>query len=174
MIVLFLPVCILLLLAEKLKFLGESRDLTHFSCSANLTSSVWLANLWSEPIHVHNFILTWYWGHFCIGNIHIFSLNFHWIFRWIFFIPWMLMSFRWFRWISLNIQHFADVAKQTSTGWQGVPGRAIDGNKDGRYSSKSCSHTLAHRQPWWYVDMGKAKKIYGAKITNRVNYCEYG
>ena len=45
--------------------------------------------------------------------------------------------------------------KQSSTGWNGLSGRAVDGNKNTNYHKHSCTHTLHTFSPWWRVDLGK-------------------
>ncbi|XP_033101159.1 fucolectin-5-like [Anneissia japonica] len=58
-------------------------------------------------------------------------------------------------------------AKQSSIGWDGVPGRAVDGNTDTNYGQKSCTHTQNEAENWWMVDLEKTSLIYGVKIYNR-------
>eukprot|EP01052_Picozoa_sp_SAG31_P050844 SAG31_NODE_11797_length_997_cov_1.448775_1_plen_113_part_10 len=44
-------------------------------------------------------------------------------------------------------------ASQSSEGWDGSPGRAVDGNVNGAYGAGSCTHTNASPS-WWQVDLG--------------------
>eukprot|EP00112_Aurelia_sp_Birch-Aquarium-sp1_P007636 Seg1833.4 transcript_id=Seg1833.4/GoldUCD/mRNA.D3Y31 product=Fucolectin-1 protein_id=Seg1833.4/GoldUCD/D3Y31 len=58
---------------------------------------------------------------------------------------------------------------QSSTNYGGVSGRAVDGNKDVRYTSgASCTHTDDNNdEPWWSVDLGKPYLVHSVRITNR-------
>ena len=61
-------------------------------------------------------------------------------------------------------------ASQSSTAYQGEPGRAIDGNRDGDYqAAKSTTHTAAEEDPWWELDLGKAEPIDEILIWNRTD-----
>ncbi|GMH33203.1 hypothetical protein BSKO_01037 [Bryopsis sp. KO-2023] len=68
---------------------------------------------------------------------------------------------------------------QSTTAYRGDSSRAVDGNLDPRYKSRSCSHTgngSNKRQektnnPWWVVDLGESKKVKRVKITNRRDCC---
>lgn len=48
------------------------------------------------------------------------------------------------------------------------PDKAIDGKKDGRWYSGSCSVTKRLPQPWWRLDLLKPYKVHVVKITNPV------
>ena len=61
--------------------------------------------------------------------------------------------------------------KQTSTGFGGAAGRAVDGNKNSNYGGKSCTHTNRHKNAWWSVDLGSSQKVGKVKITNRGDCC---
>ncbi|XP_071955155.1 uncharacterized protein [Antedon mediterranea] len=65
------------------------------------------------------------------------------------------------------------VAKQSSTHSSGaVAGRAIDGNTDGDFVEKTCSHTAdVSNNPWWYVDLGSRQTISKIDIYNRQDCC---
>jgi len=63
-------------------------------------------------------------------------------------------------------------ASQSSTGFGGVPSRAIDGNTSGKYSDDSCSHSGGNKNNWWMVNFNKAYKIYSVKIFNRNDCCQ--
>jgi len=60
---------------------------------------------------------------------------------------------------------------QSSTGWDGQPGRAVDGNRDGQYWHLSCQHTLADNNPWWAVDLGTDVAISRVVMINRADCC---
>ena len=61
--------------------------------------------------------------------------------------------------------------KQSSTGWGGVPSRAVDGNPDGVYGRKSVSHSRKKRNNWWLVDLGEKKHINLVLVYNRADRC---
>ena len=44
---------------------------------------------------------------------------------------------------------------------------AIDGNRDGIWGHGSCTHTKAHVNPWWRVDLLQKYKVFSVIITNR-------
>jgi len=59
-------------------------------------------------------------------------------------------------------------ATQSSLGAGGVPGRAIDGNKNPAYSSGGQTHTSEGKaNPWWELDLGKSMTIESAGVWNR-------
>uniref|UniRef100_A0A8C9XME5 Fucolectin tachylectin-4 pentraxin-1 domain-containing protein n=1 Tax=Sander lucioperca TaxID=283035 RepID=A0A8C9XME5_SANLU len=60
---------------------------------------------------------------------------------------------------------------QSSLGWNGVPERAIDGNRASIYGQESCSHTQNDLKPWWRLDLLKTYKIKTVTITNRKDCC---
>ena len=61
---------------------------------------------------------------------------------------------------------------QISTGWGGSSSRAIDGNTNSRYGSRSCTHTRKTNNPWWKVDLGKVyDNIHSVKLFNRGDCC---
>ena len=63
-------------------------------------------------------------------------------------------------------------ATQSSTGWGGDAGRAIDGNTNQNYSANSTSHTAdGDNMPWWEVDLGRVYAISGVEIFNRTDCC---
>jgi len=49
--------------------------------------------------------------------------------------------------------------RQTSTDYDGAPGRAVDGNADANYGGGSCTHTNTEDYPSWRVDLGKTYAI---------------
>ena len=62
-------------------------------------------------------------------------------------------------------------ARQSSTGYGGDAGRAVDGNTNGVYSANSVSHTDNQPQDWWEVDLGAIYNIGLIKIWNRTDCC---
>uniref|UniRef100_A0A1I8GCU5 WSC domain-containing protein n=1 Tax=Macrostomum lignano TaxID=282301 RepID=A0A1I8GCU5_9PLAT len=59
---------------------------------------------------------------------------------------------------------------QSSVGWKGVCGRAIDGNTNRNYWGHSCTHTkLEHG--WWVAKTQKLAHIRQIKIYNRADCC---
>ena len=61
-------------------------------------------------------------------------------------------------------------ASQSSTAYEGKPGKAMDGNRDGDYqAAKSTTHTAAEEDPWWELDLGKAGPIDEVLIWNRTD-----
>ena len=68
-------------------------------------------------------------------------------------------------------------AWQTSVGWAGVAGRAVDGNTANDYNEGSCIHNRpggGDVAPWWYTYQGrKLKTVTGVTITNRKRWSKY-
>jgi len=62
-------------------------------------------------------------------------------------------------------------ATQSSTGFGGVPGRAVDGNTNGVWQNGSITHTTAESQPWWQVDLGESGSISTIELWNRTDAC---
>ena len=62
-------------------------------------------------------------------------------------------------------------AEQSSESHEGAPGRAIDGNTNGRYSSGSVMHTASENQPWWQVRLDNDTNIEEIVIWNRTDNC---
>jgi hypothetical protein len=60
-------------------------------------------------------------------------------------------------------------ATQSSTDYDAVADRAVDGNSDGDWSSGSVTHTESEAQPWWEVDLGEDIDIGDIVIFNRTN-----
>ncbi len=60
-------------------------------------------------------------------------------------------------------------ATQSSTGYGGAVGRAIDGNTDGDYSKNSVTHTNSETDPWLEIDLGEVKLIDAIKVWNRTD-----
>ena len=67
---------------------------------------------------------------------------------------------------------FGKKTTQSSTGWGGDSRRAVDGIVDGTFSTKSVSHTLKEKNPWWQIDLGKVyKNIDEIQVFNRTDCC---
>jgi hypothetical protein len=60
-------------------------------------------------------------------------------------------------------------ASQTSTAYGGVAERAIDGNRDGNYEAGSTTHTEREPDPWWELDLGRARRVDRLAIWNRTD-----
>ena len=63
-------------------------------------------------------------------------------------------------------------ATQSSTGFSGVPSRAIDGNTDGVFANGSVTHTNGQSQQWWALDLGRQSNVQTINIWNRTDCCE--
>ena len=61
--------------------------------------------------------------------------------------------------------------KQSSEGWGGNSARAVDGNREGKWWGRSCTHTRRQNGPWWRVDLGKKEEVSKVRITNRADCC---
>ncbi|GMH44697.1 hypothetical protein BSKO_12649 [Bryopsis sp. KO-2023] len=62
-------------------------------------------------------------------------------------------------------------AKQSSTAFGGDAGKAVDGNVNTNFGSRSCTHTKSTKSPWWQVDLGKSFEITRIVIINRGDCC---
>ncbi|XP_078670977.1 polycystin-1-like protein 2 isoform X2 [Branchiostoma floridae x Branchiostoma belcheri] len=61
---------------------------------------------------------------------------------------------------------------QSSTQSVGVPGKAVDGNRDSHYQEgSSCTLTRENSNAWWYVDLGHPHRIDKVVIFNRQDCC---
>jgi hypothetical protein len=61
-------------------------------------------------------------------------------------------------------------AKQSSTDYDGVAARAIDGNTNGDYfAALSTTHTRTEANPWWEVKLAEARPIDQITIWNRTD-----
>ena len=58
-------------------------------------------------------------------------------------------------------------ASQSSTSWNGLPGRANDGVTDGVWDNGSVSHTDLDTNPWWQVDLEKNRALGEVRVWNR-------
>ena len=61
--------------------------------------------------------------------------------------------------------------KQSSTGFGGVPSRAVDGNKNTQWGGRSCTHTNRQAKPWWRVDLQSNVAVKKVVVTNRGDCC---
>ncbi|XP_033747888.1 uncharacterized protein LOC117332925 [Pecten maximus] len=62
-------------------------------------------------------------------------------------------------------------ATQSSVGYEGAAGRAVDGNLNPDYEARSCTHTHPiDNKPWWQVDLGDVYRINRVSVQNRVKY----
>jgi hypothetical protein len=62
-------------------------------------------------------------------------------------------------------------ATQSTTGYGGVPGRAIDGNTSGVFGRGSVTSTLRSSQPWWEVRLPESMPIESINVYNRTDCC---
>ncbi len=61
-------------------------------------------------------------------------------------------------------------ATQSSTNWGGVPERAVDGNRSGKYGDGGQTHTLEDRpNPWWELDLGAGRVVESVVVWNRTD-----
>ena len=62
---------------------------------------------------------------------------------------------------------------QSSVQGGGASGRAVDGNSDGNYGRKTCTHTIARStNPWWRADMGSSHSVSEVFLVNRISLRE--
>lgn len=62
-------------------------------------------------------------------------------------------------------------ATQSSTAYNGVASRAIDGNTSGRYGDGSVTHTASNTNAWWQVALPQDSTINEIVIHNRTDCC---
>ncbi|XP_075937469.1 fucolectin-like [Anarhichas minor] len=60
---------------------------------------------------------------------------------------------------------------QSSTAYNAIASRAIDGNRASNYFKNSCTHTRNQVKPWWRLDLLKTYKVDTVTITNRKDCC---
>ena len=60
-------------------------------------------------------------------------------------------------------------AEQSSTAYDGLAQYAVDGNTDGNYGNRSCSHTGSEPQAWWQVDLGGVYPLQNIVVWNRTD-----
>ena len=61
-------------------------------------------------------------------------------------------------------------ATQSSEGWGGAPGRAVDGNTNGQWGGGSVTHTNGDNA-WWEVDLLDTYDIGEIVLWNRLDCC---
>ena len=73
----------------------------------------------------------------------------------------------------LGFQNMAlgKTATQSTTIFNGIPSRAVDGDRNGVYSENSVSHTGDKHEDWWEVDLGEIRDIQTINIWNRTDCC---
>ena len=52
-----------------------------------------------------------------------------------------------------------------------VLNRAVDGNLDAKWKSRSCTHTKNAANPWLVIDLQEIYKVTHVKIKNRWDCC---
>ncbi|MEP1490000.1 MAG: discoidin domain-containing protein [Algibacter sp.] len=62
-------------------------------------------------------------------------------------------------------------ATQSSTAYDGVASRAIDGDTNGAFSGGSVTHTNSEANAWWQVDLGADQSIGEINVYNRTDCC---
>ena len=63
---------------------------------------------------------------------------------------------------------------QSTTGYGGLPERAVDGNTSGNWGDRSVTHTnsgSATTPSWWEVDLGEVSDITAITLWNRTDCC---
>ena len=60
-------------------------------------------------------------------------------------------------------------ATQSSTGFNGPPELAVDGNTSGVYEDGSVTHTATERDPWWEVTLAEPAPIHGLRVWSRTD-----
>lgn len=79
--------------------------------------------------------------------------------------------------ITMTVDSYGDnlaldgVATQSSTGFNGVPSRAIDGNINGVFRNNSVTHTTRENNPWWQVQLPNIERIGKIALFNRIDCC---
>jgi hypothetical protein len=62
-------------------------------------------------------------------------------------------------------------ATQSSTGYGGVPSRAVDGNTSGQWGVGSVTHTNSQSKAWWKVNLGSSHVVNKVTLWNRTDCC---
>lgn len=62
-------------------------------------------------------------------------------------------------------------ASQSSEGWKGDAGRAVDGNTDQSYWGGSCTHTARTSGNWWTVELANEEYVHSVVVHNRQDCC---
>lgn len=71
----------------------------------------------------------------------------------------------------LNDVAIGKSVRQSSTAYDGVAERAIDGNIDGFYNNASTTHTNNEFSPWWEIDLGEIYNLETITLWNRTDCC---
>lgn len=74
------------------------------------------------------------------------------------------------KWVNMALAWAGGKATQGSTEHGSEAERAIDGNSDGDYTKKSCSHT--GKSSWWKVELEQEVKIDHVIVYNRRDCCK--
>ena len=72
--------------------------------------------------------------------------------------------------IGLAVELLYGTATQSSVGWSGSPGRAVDGNTHQQYGGGSCTHTQ-NNSPWWRLTLDQEMSIDRVEVWNRADCC---
>ena len=65
-------------------------------------------------------------------------------------------------------------AYQSSTRYNSVASKAVDGDTNGDHNAGSCTHSESEVRPWWAVDLGIATSVFEVEISNRVDHNKQG
>ena len=60
-------------------------------------------------------------------------------------------------------------ATQSSTGFNGPPQLAVDGNTSGVYEDESVTHTSTEEDPWWEVTFAAPVEVHGLRVWSRTD-----
>jgi len=60
-------------------------------------------------------------------------------------------------------------ATQSSTGFNGPPQLAVDGNTSGAYDDGSVTHTSTEADPWWEVSFAAPAEVHGLRVWSRTD-----
>lgn len=60
-------------------------------------------------------------------------------------------------------------ASQSSTAYDAVAARAVDGVTDGKFEANSVTHTATESNPWWELDLGRVVPVDQVSIWNRTD-----
>ncbi|MCH6255961.1 carbohydrate-binding protein [Puniceicoccaceae bacterium K14] len=71
---------------------------------------------------------------------------------------------------SLNLA-LGKTVTQSSTGFEGVPERAVDGDTNGLWNGGSVTHTVPGIGGWWQVDLGSTVNIGEVEVFGRTDTC---
>lgn len=63
------------------------------------------------------------------------------------------------------------ITEQSSTSFEGISSRAVDGDTSGAYGNQSVTHTSNSTNPWWKVDLEENFIIDRIEVYNRTDNC---